>query len=678
VGQRPRHKPAQSAKGDHARDPHDALDLLRKGLEPALTPTGAPMTERLRRLRAVVAARASSEPTRTIGLASGMVLAAAVWMTAAHIVLGTVSPAHALPEELSDLVPIAVFATIGTALGLRWGAEREDALRAMQASEARARDLFEQSGDGILVSDATGRYIAVNRACCRMLGYAREELLTMRAGDLTAADDPVGHLGMQPRLIEATNEPGALVERRYRKRDGTSLPVEVRYRALPDGRVQRNVRDITERLRAAAALRESEAHLALAARIDHALTESLRQVPAEASLEEAGRVICATLAAIPGIDFVAVQGFVNGSDVIELAHVPAAFPTPLGAALPTHRARDIRQARGPFAQYWRPLPEDGAWGEQVTALGLQALAVGPIVHGDHVDGSVVLGTADPAFAPTLVEQMPGLASLGAASSGLFAERMHARRLTIELRARVEDILASRAFHPVFQPIVELGSGEVVGYEALTRFDSGQRPDLCFDDAWTVGSGPELEFATLQAALAEAKALPAGRWLDLNLSPRLLQDTGRLRLLLRGAGRPIVLEITEHEVIADYPAVRQAIGDLGHDIRLAVDDAGAGIANFGHIIELAPDFVKLDISLVRRVNANLGRQALVVAMRHFARTAGCRLVAEGIETLEEANTLAGLDVEFGQGYLFGYPEVAARLRDETVGRAAGELTGAEVA
>ncbi|HVA87940.1 MAG TPA: EAL domain-containing protein, partial [Candidatus Saccharimonadales bacterium] len=99
----------------------------------------------------------------------------------------------------------------------------------------------------------------------------------------------------------------------------------------------------------------------------------------------------------------------------------------------------------------------------------------------------------------------------------------------------------------------------------------------------------------------------------------------------------------------------AVRGLGHDARLAVDDAGAGVANFGHIIELRPDFVKLDISLVRGVNANLGRQAMVVGMRHFSRTAGCRLIAEGVETEEEARTLTGLGVEFGQGYLFGRPE-----------------------
>jgi EAL domain-containing protein (putative c-di-GMP-specific phosphodiesterase class I) len=229
------------------------------------------------------------------------------------------------------------------------------------------------------------------------------------------------------------------------------------------------------------------------------------------------------------------------------------------------------------------------------------------------------------------------------------------RREAELRAGVVAIIAAAAFHPVFQPIVDLASGETVGYEALTRFDSGQRPDLCFADAWSVGLGPDLEIATLEAAVAAGKRLPPGLWLDLNASPRLLADRDRLSAVLSLAQRPIVLEVTEHEVIEDYDAVRQAISSLGPDLRLAVDDAGVGVANFGHIIELRPDFVKLDISLVRRVNANLGRQALVVAMRHFSRTAGCRLIAEGVETDAEAATLRSLGVEYGQGFLFGHPE-----------------------
>lgn len=163
--------------------------------------------------------------------------------------------------------------------------------------------------------------------------------------------------------------------------------------------------------------------------------------------------------------------------------------------------------------------------------------------------------------------------------------------------------------------------------------------------------------TLEAAVAASRALPAARWLSLNVSARLLVDSVRLREIIWTAGRPLTLEITEHEVIDDYHAVREAVRDLGHNVRLAVDDAGAGAANFGHIVELRPDLVKLDISLVRRVNADPGRQALVMAMRHFSRTSGCRLIAEGVETEEEAHALTELGVEFGQGYWFGRPDRA---------------------
>jgi EAL domain-containing protein (putative c-di-GMP-specific phosphodiesterase class I) len=291
----------------------------------------------------------------------------------------------------------------------------------------------------------------------------------------------------------------------------------------------------------------------------------------------------------------------------------------------------------------------------LSDLGARAAGHWPVTHGDHVGGDLMIVTSDADFAASLLADGASSFDLGGTASALLGERMHARRTERGLRDALEATLTARAFHPVFQPIVELETGETMGYEALTRFDSGRRPDLCFADAWSVGLGLELELATLEAAVAAAKELPPGTWLDLNASPRLLADSGRLREILWSADRPLVLEVTEHERIEDYDALRAAVRELGDDLRVAVDDAGAGIANFGHIIDLRPDFVKLDISLVRRVNANLGRQAMVVGMRHFSRTAGCRLIAEGVETPEEADTLTSLGVEFGQGYLFGRPE-----------------------
>ena len=98
--------------------------------------------------------------------------------------------------------------------------------------------------------------------------------------------------------------------------------------------------------------------------------------------------------------------------------------------------------------------------------------------------------------------------------------------------------------------------------------------------------------------------------------------------------------------------------LGAGLRLAVDDAGSGIANFNHLVELRPQYVKVDVGLVRGVNADLTRQALIVALLHFARATDCQVVAEGIETEAERAVLERLEVPLGQGYLFGRPAEAS--------------------
>jgi EAL domain-containing protein (putative c-di-GMP-specific phosphodiesterase class I) len=358
---------------------------------------------------------------------------------------------------------------------------------------------------------------------------------------------------------------------------------------------------------------------------------------------------------LPKVSFAAVFGFSLADRVTALAHrAPPGFPPAPNADA---RTRQLHEAasRGPHADYWKSTPDAGTWQKALTEMGLQAVAYAPIVHGDHVDGLLMVGTCDRDFARTFVERLPAVVDFSATSSALLAERLHARREEIETRARLAKVVEEGAFQAVFQPIVELATSAVVGHEALTRFLSGERPDLCFADAWRVGLGPELEVATLLRAVGSAPALPSGRWLAVNISPRLLAAPDALRKALSRVDRPLVLEVTEHETIADYSAAREGLRGLAPGARVAVDDAGAGIANFAHIIELRPNFVKLDMSLVRRINLDLGRQALVIGMRHFARSAGCRLIAEGIEAREEAETLQSLGVEYGQGWYFGQPE-----------------------
>ena len=225
------------------------------------------------------------------------------------------------------------------------------------------------------------------------------------------------------------------------------------------------------------------------------------------------------------------------------------------------------------------------------------------------------------------------------------------------RAEIASAIETGAFRTVFQPMVALYKSEVVGYEALTRFDDGTRPDQWFADASALGLGPELELATIRTAVAAARALPPGRFVTINLSPELLlsrQEDLRASISRLLDDRPVVLELTEHDVVDDYEALRASLTALGPQVQLSVDDAGAGFATLRHVVMLDPEYVKLDRSWVSEIQDDPTRQALVAGLSHFARTTGCELVAEGIESEPERATLEELDVSLGQGYLLGPP------------------------
>ncbi len=239
-------------------------------------------------------------------------------------------------------------------------------------------------------------------------------------------------------------------------------------------------------------------------------------------------------------------------------------------------------------------------------------------------------------------------------AAMMAPAREAERRREAARRRIEAAIAQRAFRPVFQPIIELSTRRTVGFEALTRFEDGSPPDETFAAALDCGLGIELETVTLEAALQSGRLLPARAWLSLNVSPSLAADAARLGRVLASRSRSVVLEITENEAVTDYAPLHEAVLRLGPDVRLAVDDAGAGVANFTHLVELRPDFLKIDMGLVRGVNEDVGRQAVVAGLVHFAASAGCQVIAEGIETNEELAAVRSLGVTLGQGYLFARP------------------------
>jgi EAL domain-containing protein (putative c-di-GMP-specific phosphodiesterase class I) len=289
-----------------------------------------------------------------------------------------------------------------------------------------------------------------------------------------------------------------------------------------------------------------------------------------------------------------------------------------------------------------------------------AMAIIPLRTKAAVLGAIVACTRAVDGITFLAGRLPVLESFGAVASALLAPAIIARQRRGEVRGELEGVLEQAAFEPVFQPIVHLASGRTVGHEALTRFRDATRPDRRFADATAVGLGLELESACLAAALQASPQLPGSGWLSVNVSPDLLLEQTRLKASLRSALRPAVIEVTEHVAIEDYGAFRSAVSNLGSGVRVAVDDAGAGFASFRHILELRPDFVKLDIGLVRGIDHDAIRQALVAGLVYFATASGCQLIAEGIETVAELDRLRSLGVAMGQGFLLGRPASAAHL------------------
>lgn len=222
--------------------------------------------------------------------------------------------------------------------------------------------------------------------------------------------------------------------------------------------------------------------------------------------------------------------------------------------------------------------------------------------------------------------------------------------------RIGRVLGAGGPDLVFQPVVRLATGGIEGYEALARFrEGGRAPDEWFAEAATVGSLVELELATARLALAQLDRVPAGRLLFLNLSPSTVTSPALRRELEGAAAGRIVLEVTERAPVGDYSALREALDVLrGTGVRFAVDDAGAGWASLQHVLELSPDFIKLDRALVRGVEDDPSRRTLIEGLLPVAAGMGAQVIAEGIEGAAQLEALRELGVPLGQGFLLGRP------------------------
>jgi len=223
--------------------------------------------------------------------------------------------------------------------------------------------------------------------------------------------------------------------------------------------------------------------------------------------------------------------------------------------------------------------------------------------------------------------------------------------------RITRTLEPGALRMVFQPICDISDGQIVGYEALARFDiEPQRsPEKWFQEASDVGEGLALELSAIAAAVAQLPSVGDNQFLSVNLSPATLMSPDFENVL---AGLPfdqIILELTEHVVFDDYPHLVETIGKLrSKGFRIAVDDAGSGYSGMQHLLLVCPDIIKVDIDLIRGIDEDPPRRALVAGLLSFAAEINATTIAEGIETAEELATLRSLGMPLGQGYHIARP------------------------
>ena len=224
------------------------------------------------------------------------------------------------------------------------------------------------------------------------------------------------------------------------------------------------------------------------------------------------------------------------------------------------------------------------------------------------------------------------------------------------RADILRTIEERAFELVYQPIMAIDTGRLIGVETLCRFRDGRSPQRWFDDADRLGLATELDLAIIDSALADLPELPEG-YLALNVAPATIVDR-RLLDLLRSVQVPrdrFVVEMTEHAKVANYPQLARAVDCLrAEGVRLAIDDAGAGYATFRHAVRLGPDIIKMDQSITQHINEDPARLALATALVIFAGEMGAALVAEGVETESELATLLAAGISRAQGFALARP------------------------
>jgi EAL domain-containing protein (putative c-di-GMP-specific phosphodiesterase class I) len=228
----------------------------------------------------------------------------------------------------------------------------------------------------------------------------------------------------------------------------------------------------------------------------------------------------------------------------------------------------------------------------------------------------------------------------------------------EARRRVEQLPVDGSIRVAFQPIVDLATKKVIGYEALARFpgDANVSTRTWFAEAAEVGLLREIEMLAIRTALGQLEKLPLDAFISVNVSPGTAASDELRDALEDVDGSRVVLEINENAAAEGYDEVSEAVGALrSNGVRIALDDTGSGTVSFSSLFDVHADIIKIDIDVTHGIDTDPMKEAMASALKSLADRLGAMSLAEGIETEQELELLREVGVQAGQGYLFGRPE-----------------------
>lgn len=561
---------------------------------------------------------------------------------------------YAAEANAFDHPSVTVLLDLTAQLGYGLSRLRDQQRLALALDEQRLLGTaIDQAAEAVVVTDTTPAIRYANPAALRLTGYSADEVIGKNPSIFKSGlHDHAFYEQMWSTLLGGKSWHGVLMNR---KKNGDVFEEDTSITPVHDASGERIAfvavkHDLSrERTLEAAVTRDQ---------LDRdAVIEVMREVRYDDTLEGTATAFCHAIRRFEYIDGAMVIVLQPDGSAVPIASVgPLPRGQEIGSPLAVAKI-DLLVAMSEAGPWWMDYSDGGGFASidpgftaSMRELGFTASGYAPIRYDDENIGVLAVATKSADPERWMQMRLGVLAEVGSFAGMLIGPQAREHGRVGVLREQILDIIEHRRFHTVFEPVVDLGTGNAVGFEALTRFDDDVPPDQRFADAQLVGLGGELEATCAAAALDHTGGLLPGAWVAVNFSPSTVVE-GRAAAVVANSPRPVVIEITEHNAIENYAAVRRAIAKCG-DVRVAVDDAGAGFASLRHILELQPDIIKLDLALVRDIDTDPARQALAAGLRHFAALTGTTLIAEGVETPAEARTIRELGVNLVQGFLFG--------------------------